>query len=627
MQHFSVARLWTIIIVSMFVFVSTIVTTFSIYANKGVTLFDTDFTTATRGRLFEPLPVQTGTIIPQTGIVSIIQVGETPPIPYPEPADGTSNPSQDQTSYPPPDEGVERALAVDGADGQTTALLNWNNYPSALPTDMTETVTVQITGEFFALSNDVGNASFGLLSNESFFEFFSFGPDGQLTRNSEPLGLNYRARTGDGDLPYPGPDDNASDEIIRLDVRLTLKNGNNQARITVTTDDGRREIKSSLDTAFTIATLNQLRFQATDGSGAAAVTRLNVYLMTKDSEFDDDPAADITINESDIVQEVVTINDQVFVNLTLTVVNTGGKARQSILTFALHDDDTTRADLADYFELADVRFLKGTGFVKSLADEQVQIGLGENNIIPSAGTNGIIQFQLVFKLKDTVLATDDTDTNTQLSVDVPFTLSFKDTSGSQEIAIPPVTIVIPYTVPQPLDDLTEGEMTRLAIEGIDMRLRSRWESLGGLDIFGLPLTEAETLSNGITVQYFERVRLEYHPDLEGTDFEVLIGLLGVELGYQTPPSSNFDHLDVTEAQWFYMETGHVIGAPFREYWAEQGGLAIFGLPISAMVTEDGRQVQYFERARMEAWPENQGTPYEVQLGFLGIVSLQSNGDN
>jgi hypothetical protein len=30
------------------------------------------------------------------------------------------------------------------------------------------------------------------------------------------------------------------------------------------------------------------------------------------------------------------------------------------------------------------------------------------------------------------------------------------------------------------------------------------------------------------VQYFERNRLEYHPEHKGTEFEVLLGLLGVQ---------------------------------------------------------------------------------------------------
>ncbi len=38
-----------------------------------------------------------------------------------------------------------------------------------------------------------------------------------------------------------------------------------------------------------------------------------------------------------------------------------------------------------------------------------------------------------------------------------------------------------------------------------------------------------------------------------------------------------------------------------------------------------RLVQYFERARFELHPELAGTPYEVQLGHLGVAALEAEG--
>jgi hypothetical protein len=60
-----------------------------------------------------------------------------------------------------------------------------------------------------------------------------------------------------------------------------------------------------------------------------------------------------------------------------------------------------------------------------------------------------------------------------------------------------------------------------------------WRSNGGLPVFGLPRSEAfqeRSAIDGKTylVQYFERNRLEYHPENQGTKFEVLLGLLGTE---------------------------------------------------------------------------------------------------
>ena len=48
---------------------------------------------------------------------------------------------------------------------------------------------------------------------------------------------------------------------------------------------------------------------------------------------------------------------------------------------------------------------------------------------------------------------------------------------------------------------------------------------GGVPVFGYPITGTMS-ENGYTVQYFERQRLEYHPELAGTGYQVLLGLVG-----------------------------------------------------------------------------------------------------
>ena len=72
--------------------------------------------------------------------------------------------------------------------------------------------------------------------------------------------------------------------------------------------------------------------------------------------------------------------------------------------------------------------------------------------------------------------------------------------------------------------------------------RAYWERHGGMALFGLPLSEEvqavnRTDGKGYTVQYFERVRLEYHPEHKGTPLEVQLGLLGSEL-YRAVRESN-----------------------------------------------------------------------------------------
>ncbi len=154
-----------------------------------------------------------------------------------------------------------------------------------------------------------------------------------------------------------------------------------------------------------------------------------------------------------------------------------------------------------------------------------------------------------------------------------------------------------------------------------------WQQHGGLPVFGYPISEEFTEvspSDGkpYTVQYFERNRFELHPENAGTEFEVLLGLLGSNLttGRSFPPAPA--PFESTEARVYFPETRHSLSGEFLQYWQRNGGLPIFGYPISEPFNEisptDGKTylVQYFERNRFELHPENQ-PPYNVLLGLLG----------
>jgi uncharacterized protein YvpB len=146
-----------------------------------------------------------------------------------------------------------------------------------------------------------------------------------------------------------------------------------------------------------------------------------------------------------------------------------------------------------------------------------------------------------------------------------------------------------------------------------------WLNNGGLRLFGFPVSAAST-SEGKSVQYFERVRLEYN--LEGPYNQPIgIGLLGRELTQErqnaTPfqPVANPDQPDV----FYFDNTGHTLSGEFRTFWVNNGGITFFGFPISEVFTENGKQVQYFERARFEY---EEGTPPDqIQLGRLGAEFL------
>ena len=67
---------------------------------------------------------------------------------------------------------------------------------------------------------------------------------------------------------------------------------------------------------------------------------------------------------------------------------------------------------------------------------------------------------------------------------------------------------------------------------------------------------------------------------------------------------------------------------FREFWEQNGGLAVFGYPITTATTEPTAEgnflTQYFERNRFELHPET-ARPYDVLLGRLGDDRLKQQG--
>jgi len=78
----------------------------------------------------------------------------------------------------------------------------------------------------------------------------------------------------------------------------------------------------------------------------------------------------------------------------------------------------------------------------------------------------------------------------------------------------------------------------------------------------------------------------------------------------------------------FPETGFCITGRIRAYWEHNGGLPVFGFPISPQQAEaiEGQmfQSQWFERARLELHPKN-APPYGVLLGRLGADRLAQSG--
>jgi hypothetical protein len=168
---------------------------------------------------------------------------------------------------------------------------------------------------------------------------------------------------------------------------------------------------------------------------------------------------------------------------------------------------------------------------------------------------------------------------------------------------------------------------------ISRRIYEYWQQNGGLPVFGYPITglQIETIEGQpIEVQWFERARLELHPD-NAAPYDVLLGRLGGDALVGQPAATREEPR--ADCRYF-SETGFNVCSDFLAYWRANGleldgrsgkteaeSLALFGLPLTGEVQAtlaDGKTytVQWFERARFERHPEN-APPYNVLLGQLG----------
>ncbi len=120
-------------------------------------------------------------------------------------------------------------------------------------------------------------------------------------------------------------------------------------------------------------------------------------------------------------------------------------------------------------------------------------------------------------------------------------------------------------------------------------------------VFGAPITEAFTSADGsgLTVQYFERARLELHAD-QPIGLRVQATPLGSLLYQPGAPSVNLS----TPGACRTFFNGFSTCYDFLLFFDQHGGVERFGNPISSFEFQpDGRLVQYFERARFEWHPE------------------------
>ena len=148
-----------------------------------------------------------------------------------------------------------------------------------------------------------------------------------------------------------------------------------------------------------------------------------------------------------------------------------------------------------------------------------------------------------------------------------------------------------------------------------------FQKYGGVESLGYPLTQ-EVVIDGWRVQYFEKGRLEYHPENEPA-YRITVGWLGELLHRRRPPipAATIPGSTETNRQYF-PQTGHTLSGDFLSYYKTHGGSVRFGLPISEPFLAAGRITQDFQSARFFWTPRQRSA---VTLEEIGKVHLAVRG--
>lgn len=155
-----------------------------------------------------------------------------------------------------------------------------------------------------------------------------------------------------------------------------------------------------------------------------------------------------------------------------------------------------------------------------------------------------------------------------------------------------------------------------------------FNAYGGERIFGYPITEDfyDRYDAGCRTQYFQKARMDLVPGVFGPP-RIRLAPLSEYLGRREPPIIANDIPQSNDPlRRYYPQTGHTLGYAFKTFFDFNGGLEVFGYPITELIVENGRIVQYFQKAKMEWHPERPNEE-RVQLGNLGEIYFRSAGLN
>lgn len=191
-----------------------------------------------------------------------------------------------------------------------------------------------------------------------------------------------------------------------------------------------------------------------------------------------------------------------------------------------------------------------------------------------------------------------------------------------------IALLLAVLVPRPAAVLAQDDDGRRYFpetgHWVTNNFLAKYESVPNPElVFGFPLTDAyEDPTTRVLIQYFQRARFEFHPD-KPPEVAVQLTPLGQ---YLYEPGAELTTLSNATACRTYSETGYQVCYTFLEFFNENGGVALFGYPISNFEIHDGRIMQYFQRARFEWMPERPAGE-RVRISSLGSLYFEVRKEN
>jgi len=158
---------------------------------------------------------------------------------------------------------------------------------------------------------------------------------------------------------------------------------------------------------------------------------------------------------------------------------------------------------------------------------------------------------------------------------------------------------------------------------LDPEFTDYFDSHGGLDILGFPITDAFVdYWTGLVVQYTQNSRMEYFANPGTGSMQVGLKELGVVFVGEralnlADPLASGSSADCE----YYPISGHSVCFMFLDFYRDHGGPQLFGYPVSEFTIENDRLVQYFQGFRLDWYPENPAGG-QVQVAPLGRMHFE-----